>query len=61
MKTLIIGISGFIGLAVVRYISEHTENEVIHLDKQTYADNNHNLKSICGSHVCAFEKMDAYA
>ena len=37
MKILVTGGAGFIGSALIRYLIEETGNEVINLDKLTYA------------------------
>lgn len=39
MKILVTGGCGFIGCAFVRYLMEHTQAEVINLDKLSYASN----------------------
>ncbi|MEC7910278.1 MAG: NAD-dependent epimerase/dehydratase family protein, partial [Pseudomonadota bacterium] len=39
MKILITGGAGFIGSTLVKYIINKTNNEVINLDKLTYAGN----------------------
>ena len=39
MKLLITGGAGFIGSAVIRHVINHTDDEVINLDKLTYAGN----------------------
>ncbi len=39
MKILITGGAGFIGSAVVRHIIQNTKNEVLNVDKLTYAGN----------------------
>jgi dTDP-glucose 4,6-dehydratase len=46
MKFLITGGAGFIGSAVVRYLIEQTEHEVINFDKLTYAGNLENVKAV---------------
>ena len=46
MKFLITGGLGFIGSALIRKIIKDTDHYVLNLDKQTYAANKFNLKSI---------------
>ncbi len=46
MKFLVTGGLGFIGSALIRKIIEDTKHNVLNLDKQTYAANLFNLKSI---------------
>ncbi len=46
MKFLITGGLGFIGSALIRKIIKETDHQVLNLDKQTYASNIFNLKSI---------------
>ena len=46
MKFLVTGGAGFIGSAVVRFLIDQTEHEVLNLDKLTYAGNLLNLKDI---------------
>ncbi|MET1254623.1 dTDP-glucose 4,6-dehydratase [Aliikangiella maris] len=43
---LVTGGAGFIGSALIRYLIEHTEHQVINLDKLTYAGNLKSLESI---------------
>ena len=46
-KTLLVtGGAGFIGSALIRYLVNDTDNEVINLDKLTYAGNLENLTAI---------------
>ncbi|MCE0489466.1 dTDP-glucose 4,6-dehydratase [Pantoea sp. Mb-10] len=46
MKILITGGAGFIGSAVVRHVIQNTQDEVINLDKLTYAGNLESLKMV---------------
>ena len=58
MKILITGGAGFIGSAVVRYIINHTQDNVVNLDKLTYAGNLESLASVSVSDRYAFEQVD---
>jgi len=58
MKILVTGGAGFIGSAVVRYIIENTHDEVVNVDKLTYAGNLESLTSISESKRYCFEKAD---
>ncbi|MEG0693970.1 MAG: NAD-dependent epimerase/dehydratase family protein, partial [Oscillospiraceae bacterium] len=46
MKIIVTGGAGFIGSAVIRHIINHTNNEVLNIDKLTYAGNLESLESI---------------
>lgn len=46
MKILVTGGAGFIGSAVVRHIIERTNDDVINLDKLTYAGNLESLREV---------------
>lgn len=46
MKILVTGGAGFIGSALVRHIIQNTQDQVLNLDKLTYAGNLKNLSSI---------------
>lgn len=58
MKILITGGAGFIGSAVVRHIIQNTKDQVINVDKLTYAGNLENLNPISDSDRYAFEQVD---
>ncbi|MHA0916208.1 dTDP-glucose 4,6-dehydratase [Kosakonia cowanii] len=58
MKILVTGGAGFIGSAVVRYIIKHTVDEVINVDKLTYAGNLESLVDIQHSERYFFEHAD---
>ena len=52
MKFLVTGGAGFIGSAVVRHIINSTQDEVVNIDKLTYAGNLESLSSVSGAHLC---------
>ena len=58
MKILVTGGSGFIGSAVIRNIIKNTKNQIINVDKLTYAGNKYNLIEVCHNERYAFEKID---
>lgn len=58
MKIIVTGGAGFIGSAVIRYIINNTQDEVINVDKLTYAGNLQSLDSISGSNRYYFEQVD---
>lgn len=58
MKILVTGGAGFIGSAVVRHIIINTQDQVVNLDKLTYAGNLESLTSVCASDRYAFEQVD---
>jgi dTDP-glucose 4,6-dehydratase len=58
MKILITGGAGFIGSAVVRHIINNTQDQVINLDKLTYAGNLESLASIDQNLRYSFEQVD---
>ena len=58
MKLLVTGGAGFIGSAVIRYVINNTTDEVVNLDKLTYAGNLESLAEVSGNHRYSFEKVD---
>ena len=58
MKLLITGGAGFIGSALIRYIISETTDEVVNVDKLTYAGNLENLPGMSQSGRYSFEQVD---
>ena len=58
MKYLITGGAGFIGSAVIRYIINHTEDEVLNIDKLTYAGNLESLIQVEKNPRYSFKHID---
>jgi dTDP-glucose 4,6-dehydratase len=58
MKILVTGGAGFIGSAVIRHIINSTDNEVLNIDKLTYAGNLESLKDIDQSPRYEFQQID---
>lgn len=58
MKIIVTGGAGFIGSAVIRHIINNTKDEVINLDKLTYAGNLESLTSIDSHERYHFEQVD---
>ena len=58
MKILVTGGAGFIGSAVIRYIIKNTSDEVINLDKLTYAGNLESLVGVESDSRYFFEQVD---
>ena len=58
MKILVTGGAGFIGSALIRYLISDTDNEVINLDKLTYAGNLHSVVPVADSARYCFEQAD---
>lgn len=58
MKFLVTGGAGFIGSALVRYIIQNTEDQVLNLDKLSYAGNLANLAPVDQDPRYQFEQAD---
>ncbi len=58
MNIIITGGAGFISSALVRYLIENTDNNIINIDKLTYAGNLDSLESIASSKRYFFEHVD---
>ena len=58
MKLLVTGGAGFIGSAVIRHIIQNTQDNVVNVDKLTYAGNLENLSEVDSSDRYTFEQVD---
>lgn len=55
---MVTGGAGFIGSALVRYLINETQCQVINVDKLTYAGNLENLKTVAHNNRYHFEQVD---
>jgi dTDP-glucose 4,6-dehydratase len=58
IRILVTGGAGFIGSAVVRHIIRTTGDQVLNLDKLTYAGNTESLLDVCDNPRYRFEQAD---
>src|SRR5574344_1465843 len=58
MKILVTGGAGFIGSAVIRHIIQNTNNQVLNIDKLTYAGNLESLTEIDQHSNYEFKQID---
>lgn len=58
MNIIITGGAGFIGSAVIRYLINNTDHQVLNIDKLTYSGNLENLTGVCNSDRYTFKQLD---
>ena len=58
MKIIVTGGAGFIGSAVIRHIIQNTNNQVLNIDKLTYAGNLESLKEVDQHPNYQFKQID---
>ncbi len=58
MKIIVTGGAGFIGSALIRFLIEETENEILNIDKLTYAGNLESLEIVKNNQRYTFEQVD---
>jgi dTDP-glucose 4,6-dehydratase len=57
-RILVTGGAGFIGSALIRHLIEHTDHQVVNLDKLTYAGNPRSLEAVAGHGRYRFVRGD---
>ncbi len=58
MNILVTGGAGFIGSAVIRHIIRNTEDNVVNVDKLTYAGNLDSVEEVSGNSRYSFKQVD---
>ncbi len=58
MKLLITGGAGFIGSAIIRHVIEHSEDEIVNVDKLTYAGNLNSIEPVLPTQRYSFVQAD---